>query len=148
MLTMTTLASLCLATTVADAQTPGPVMPYNGAQEIYDNAVDMLQTTVSRCRTNNRETTAEAVRLIHFLVSIGQDDLAEVVAKYFAEEIVDFSGACADYATRNCRRAIDTLRLLDAPELARALQRHCKRALLAIEESEEGSLQRIRAALP
>ena len=148
-LAVVTIASLCAAESSALAQTiQGPPVTYDGAQEIYDNAVDLLQSTVSRCRRHNRETTVEAVRVINFLVNIGQDELAVVAAEHFAEEIVDFSAKCENYATTQCRRAIEKLRQMGATELARALREHCLRALDLIDDSTEYSLQQIRAALP
>jgi len=151
MLIAALLASVCFTTSSAQAQTvaPGPqVMPHDLAQQVFDRAVDILKTTVDRCLYNNRETTAEAVRVIDFLVSNGHDDLAEIVARYFVNEIKDFSDACAGYATTSCRRAIEKLRMLGATQLARELRELCIRALAAIDQSEENSIRRIRAALP
>lgn len=151
MLIAALLASVCFTTSSAQAQavTPGPpVMPYDPAQQVFDRAVDLLKATVNRCHYNHRETTAEAVTVIEFLVNAGHDDLAEIAARYFVDEIKDISEACADYATTSCRRAIEKLRMLGATELARDLKELCLRALAAIDQSEENSIRRIRAALP
>lgn len=134
---------------VAQAVVGPQVQPYpDPAQEVFDECVQSLRHLVARCDNANADTVHEAIRRITDLLNQGKRKEARIVAARAIAKVENTTDLCIEEAHERCRRCVNALVDLNAPELARELVDVCKHVVRLLGAHEERAINAIKGAFP